>query len=389
MKNKVIVFGNAHHNTLGLVRSLGEKGIRPILLLEPCDLKFCCVRFSKYISKMHYLKSVEDGLEVLKKEYWNEKEKPVVLNAGDPSICLLDAHYDELKDHFHIFNANGEQGRINYFMDKSNQFQLAERCGLNLIKTWRVNSQCELPSDMIYPCLTKGNNSTGSGKGDMCICRNVNELKACLRDGVDYLVQEYVERDYELCAIGFSWNHGQDMLVPAIVRKIRDYVNENGIPSEGSYMRLESLEDYPLVNLDAIRNFMQQVGYEGMFDVDFIVKDGVCYFLEVNFRNDAISYICTAAGVDLPYMWCCYCLGGIDDGFVAKIKCNTPFIMMNEDNLYDVFDGKVGMMRWLREYLSADAHVYMNVRDPKPFLFYMWVHVRQMCKKIVRGILAV
>lgn len=57
---KVIIIGNAHHNTLGLVRSLGEKGIRPILLLEPCDLRFCCVRFSRYIAKIHYLKSVED-----------------------------------------------------------------------------------------------------------------------------------------------------------------------------------------------------------------------------------------------------------------------------------------------------------------------------------------
>ena len=63
---KVIIFGNNHHNTIGLVRSLGEKGIKPILMLEPCDLRFCCVRFSKYIEKIHYLKIVEDVLNVLR-----------------------------------------------------------------------------------------------------------------------------------------------------------------------------------------------------------------------------------------------------------------------------------------------------------------------------------
>lgn len=34
MNNKIIVFGGDHHNTLGVVRSLGEAGIKPILILH-------------------------------------------------------------------------------------------------------------------------------------------------------------------------------------------------------------------------------------------------------------------------------------------------------------------------------------------------------------------
>ena len=362
------------------MRSLGERGVRPILLLEPCDLRFCCVRFSKYIAKIHYLESLEDGLRVLREEYGNEAPKPIVLNAGDPSMCLLDAHYEELKDHFHIFNAR-EQGRISFFMDKSAQFPVAEKCGLNLIKTWRVNgSKCgEQIEQVAFPCLTKGNNSTSSGKGDMFVCQNINELKNCLRPGVDYLIQEYIEKDYELCAVGFSWNHGEDVFIPAVVRKIRDYMDRQSV-----YIRLDDIRDYPTLDVDAIKRFVKTVGYEGIFSLEFLCKDGKYYFLEANLRNDACCYIYTAAGINYPYLWCLYNTSGLEGAKLYSRACQLPIHLINEDDIYDVLEGKVGFLRWLREYVVADGHVYTNIHDLRPALFYLWVHIRQAFKKGLR-----
>ena len=37
--NKVIVIGGFHHNTYGLIRSLGEAGIKSYVILEPCHPK--------------------------------------------------------------------------------------------------------------------------------------------------------------------------------------------------------------------------------------------------------------------------------------------------------------------------------------------------------------
>ena len=376
---KVIVFGNSHHNTLGLVRSLGEKGIRSILLLEPCDLKFCCVRFSKYIAKIHYLKTLEDGLRVLREEYWDEKDKPIALNAGDPSMSLLDAHYGELKEHFHIFNARGEQGLINYFMDKANQFPIAEKCGLNIIKTWHLNAAKDLPSDLTYPCLLKGNNSTGSSKADMFICTCREELLSCMHEGVDYLVQEYIDKDCELDIMGFSWNHGNEVFIPAVVRKVRETLTR-----QSDYIRLEPVSDYPALSVDAIEAFVREVGYEGIFSVEMIRRGGKFYFLEMNLRNDGVGWLYTKSGANFPYMWVQYCNGDLSRKSLATAKLRMPLTLMQLWDVLNLKAGKVPFRQWIKECLGADAHFLFDAKDIKPFLYLIHIFCRQGMKRALR-----
>ena len=84
---------------------------------------------------MYHLWEENEILEILKRNFWNEEQRPVILCASDASVCILDDHYDELKDKFLFFNAEN-QGRINYFMNKLNTFPLAEECGIKTIKSW-------------------------------------------------------------------------------------------------------------------------------------------------------------------------------------------------------------------------------------------------------------
>ena len=92
LANKIIVVGGNHPNTLGLIRSIGEKGLPVYLMLEPCStLDYCNLRFSKYITKMYLLKSEEEILTILLSDFKNEKEKPIILCGSDASISLLDS----------------------------------------------------------------------------------------------------------------------------------------------------------------------------------------------------------------------------------------------------------------------------------------------------------
>lgn len=51
MNREVVVIGGNHHNTLSILRSLGEKGIKSLLIvLSPYDPK-PFVGYSKYIQK--------------------------------------------------------------------------------------------------------------------------------------------------------------------------------------------------------------------------------------------------------------------------------------------------------------------------------------------------
>ena len=376
--NKVIIFGNGLNNTLGLIRSIGEAGIPVYLLLVSKDPHGSYVQYSKYIAATHYCHTQEEGLEVLHREYWNEREKPILLFGGDPPVCLVDSHYNELKERFFFFNA-GEQGRINHFLDKINTFPVAERSGLDLIKTWHVVGGHEIPSDIIFPCLIKGANSTTSNKGHMRICQNERELKQALCVDVDYLVQEYVIKDYELNFVGLAWNHGKDSYVPAVVRKIRDDLHRQSV-----YIRLDDIREYPDFNIEWVKDFIKELHYEGIFSVEVIKSKDKYYFLETNLRNDACGYLYTAAGINYPWLWTQYCMGKLTDGLLRNIKFNTPFYLMSWEDVDNLIEGKVSFMTWLRECLLADAHFVMNSRDWKPYLISFTRTIKAIARRLIK-----
>lgn len=166
---EVIIIGNPLANTYCMARSLHKHGIKPVLFLEPTAYKG--LKYSRFFSTIHTLAHLEDVIGLLLELYGNESEKPILLCGSDPAVCILDANYNLLKDKFVFFNA-GKEGRINTLMDKLTTFPLAEQNQFNLIKTWSVKYGDNVPDDIIYPCIIKGNNSTKSSKMDMTVCYN-------------------------------------------------------------------------------------------------------------------------------------------------------------------------------------------------------------------------
>lgn len=55
--------------------------------------------FSKYISKLHQVDSVEEGFKLLLDEYGNfdSSHKPYIVFSDDKSVGYFDLHYDEWK----------------------------------------------------------------------------------------------------------------------------------------------------------------------------------------------------------------------------------------------------------------------------------------------------
>ena len=102
--NKVIVIGGFHHNTYGLIRSLGEAGIKSYVILEPCHPKMNWLFVSKYIIGNYILSEGENLVDYLLTTFSNEKVKPIIYCGSDTSISLLDNAYDVLKEKFFIFN---------------------------------------------------------------------------------------------------------------------------------------------------------------------------------------------------------------------------------------------------------------------------------------------
>uniref|UniRef100_A0AB33IXV2 ATP-grasp domain-containing protein n=2 Tax=unclassified Prevotella TaxID=2638335 RepID=A0AB33IXV2_9BACT len=370
IENKFVIFCPDHFNPLGVVRSLGEMGIKPdvILISETPSL----VNNSNYVNVCHIVKDVVDGYNLLLREYGYKRDKVFLLATSDDVEAFLDKHYLEIKDSF-IFYNSGEQGRVSHMMNKNVIIDMASACGLRVPKTELVRKG-ELPLHLGFPVLTKAPISTiHNWKSNVFICHNAKELEeAYTHINLDKIVlQEYIEKRTELNYEGFAINDGKDVYISLDNQFIRTTSS-----SFGNYFYLERNSHPELI--DKIQNLIRLTRFNGIFEIEFLVGvDEQLYFLEINFRNSAWIYAYTSCGVNLPYMWAVSTLEGKLNTSSEKIT-KLPFKSMDEltDFKWSVLSGQVNFFVWLRQLWNVDSVFYYNKKDPKPFFSYLFFRLK-------------
>lgn len=374
---KHIVFGDEHYNPLGIIRSLGESGITPILIAIKGKTRITSK--SKYVKEIHFVDSMEDGLSILLTRFADPNEKSFLYTSDDKKESLLDNHYEELKDYFIFFNA-GQSGRVNYYMNKKNIGDLAVECGLNFLKSWVVKKG-EIPSDITFPVLTKTIASTvGAWKDDSYICRNEEELKEAYVKITcdDILLQKYIDKKNEIAYEGYSVNHGKNVFLS--IETDYDYL----IPNYYSpYMTVHNIRHQELV--EPLNRMFGAIGFEGIFEVEFLVdQDDTLYFGEINFRNSTWSYASTIAGMPLPVLWAKHMLDNSLSNLEDDRIEHEDFHAMVE--LYDfrerVIKGKISVVTWVKERAKCNCLYFKNKVDPKP---YYSLILSILKRKILRG----
>lgn len=357
MNNKVIVFGCNHQNMLGLVRSLGEKGIRPYcVLLKSHD---GLVYRSKYPAECHYAESPQEGYEYIVKRFMGEPEKPILLSSDDMTETLFDLHASELRAHF-IVPASEEDGKLTFLMEKKNIGTLAQNYGFKVPQMVIMNKGQELPETFSYPVFTKSVKSIDGGKAEERKCNTREELQEmldkCKSDGL--LVQEFVDKSDEIDYIGYAANG--EVYLPYVQHQLRFSDH-----AYGGYHRFDEVVDNEFTN--KIKLFLKEINFQGLFSLEFLVdKKGEWYFTEVNFRHDGHDYLITNAGINLPWLYCCAVTGG-DVTLQPKVK-KSSFTGMNEmvDLVQFVKTKKISPFKWLWQFMTADTHILWNWRDMGP-----------------------
>lgn len=113
MNNQIIVIGTDHHNTLGVIRSLGEEGKLPIVILP--NLKSTFIASSKYTSKVIKYDEKKEIIDILLKDYLNETNKSIIICADDSSISLIDNNYNLLKEYFYCLMQRKSKDELTTF----------------------------------------------------------------------------------------------------------------------------------------------------------------------------------------------------------------------------------------------------------------------------------
>jgi len=369
-KHQHIVVCWSDLNSLGVVRSLGEKGINPILIILKGGMNI--VEQSKYVKKIIYIEDEEECITVLQ-QFKNTDCKPFVYTCDDRHQRVLDHHYEKLKDYFYFFNA-GDNDRITYYTDKNNCCDLALECGFNVPKKEVINVG-ELPQSVPYPIFVKTLTPYSIGwKHDVGIYYNSQELQESFsnfKSKESLIAQEYIQKKGEISMQGVSINAGQEIYLPFE----RMYLRYSDT-SFGGYMYYQPFENKEL--LSKIQTMIQAIRYSGCFEIEFLVdQSDKLYFLEINLRFSASNYGVTYGGCNQPYLWAiATLLGRIPTDYIHPLT--KRFYVMNE--IIDIRYAKsVGLFHWIKECINADCYYLFNFKDIIPFVKFIFKKIK-ICK---------
>lgn len=370
----IAVIGDAHHNTLGVIRSLGEQGIKKenihVLLIGEHISNRNIISTSKYVIEQNvsHDESYEKIVSWLRKLAEDGKKRAVVCCSDGASEVVI-SNKRELSDSFYLPSSKID---ISQLMEKNVQDTIAINCGLHVPQSTVITQGNDFEWNL-FPCITKPLKSViGAGKHDICIASSYSELESALGniEAEKVQIQEFISKKMEFQLIGCSLNGGETIIIPGYTRILRQPRNTNTGYLE--YLPIEGF-DY---DKEAVNKFIRRIGYSGLFSIEFLRdENNTDYFLEINMRNDGNAYCVKSAGVNLPFIWCYYltynCLPNVPTSFTKTIRFIPDF------NDLKVALSQKRCLKWFADFLNADSHSIYNSKDLKPFLIEIWNQVRK------------
>ncbi|MCQ2480089.1 MAG: hypothetical protein MJ120_05555 [Clostridia bacterium] len=361
-----IVMVTPHFNGLGIVRSLGEKGIASVCIsTSPVTL----AEGSKYCIGVYRYNGLSDLEQVICSIIEKFGGRPAIFPTFDEAVEKLNKIYNNIKDITYCpYFLNGDAREQ---LCKDTMSEVAREAGFIVPETITVSGTKEEGTKLIksfgLPLILKPVSGTSGSKNDIKVCTNQQELDDTLswfnskENGYKtILCQRYVKGEDEFmieycgCAVD-----GKVTFVAGQLRKIREYPVNRG---STSYAVIEPQITY--VDKKSMEAFFKLVGFSGIFDIEFKVVDGVPYFLEVNYRNGAPSYAFTRAGFNIPTVW----YEGAEGEKIEQPSVKETHLMCEGLDFSHVLDRNVSPFKWLRQFFKADVHMIVNRHDMKPLL---------------------
>lgn len=253
-------------------------------------------------------------------------------------------------------------------MDKSRQKELALSVGLNTAGSVIVEKKGEgfpIPDGIKYPCFTKPVSSIGAGKKCQRRCNTPEELKAVLaladKNGITrVLVEDFINISHEYAVLGFS--DGNEVVIPGVIKFLKESKTHRGVAMSGEVLPIKGFKD----QIDKFTEFIRQMGFVGLFDIDFLESNGVFYFDELNLRTGASGAAVLKAGANLPAMFVRTMCGKPTDDMAKQVT--QPATFVNEKLAFDDFvAGNLSLREYRRLLAAADILFVKDEQDAAPY----------------------
>lgn len=359
MDRNVIVFGNDHTNSVGVIQSIGKAGYNVLGLIFGENTGY--VKSSRYTKGIIVGADPQSCIEKLLAHDFKSMSKIPIIPCCDIAALTLEENSKRLSKKF-IFE-HADNYSLRYLFIKDNQIKLACKSGFNVPKTWNLNNIHNLPKDITFPCLIKPIISCEGAKCDIRICRNSEDLHKNISSLIKtkhVILQQYIERDYEISILGCTTSTGTCIL-PAVEYKLTLYPKNVGLECLANMQRLED----PIL-IKKISDLISEIGYVGLFSVELMhcITDGKFYFTEFNLRNDGAESFVTKFGANLP-------LNHVEDlkgkPLTAQQIEFPGYYIWDMHHLKSLLCGDTSFFSWVSEIISSKGFLMYDKNDKKPF----------------------
>lgn len=353
MKKTAILIGDSFNNTLGLIRSLGQAGVKVVLILIGDDRLH--VSRSRYVESSINVKSLDECepiLDELKRQYGGA----TIISSNDKAAEWIDEREKFLSEHF-LTPMRG--GALDDLFDKPKQCRLAQQFGVTVPQSFLYRRGDELPANVIFPLLMKPANSNNGSKSDIHICQSIDQMMEAIGQPSEcdvFICQEYINKEFEINMIGVATDWG--VFIPGGIKKLRHYPTIYSPCSFGQFLSADILK----IDVEPIKSMISSIGYRGPFSVEFLRSKGKSYFMEVNFRHDGLAYTATAAGVNLMKYYF--------SNTSKESRVKPTYMMDLSTDFCHVKDGRITKLQWLKDFIKTGCQLNFNWRDPMPTICY-------------------
>jgi predicted ATP-grasp superfamily ATP-dependent carboligase len=364
---------SAHIMALGVVRSLGHRGVRSVVVrYSPrTDIAHRSRYVSRSVRVRHPDEAEESLLHALRRLGPGLEGSPLV-PASDETLTFATRHRNELSRWYRVLAPSADI--VERIIRKEHTYALAEELGIAAPRTRLLARETDLdavPHELGFPCLVKPSQShryfERFGR-KMTRVTTFEELRAAYAEaaaaGLDVLAQELIPGDDTHGVNYNSYRVAGHEPVEFTARKVRLTPRNFGPPSVVVSARVEEV-------LAPARRLLDAFGFEGYSCVEFKrdARDGGYRLMEVNGRFNLSSLLAERCGINFAWLAYRHAVHG-DVPVASEYREGVYWIDGTKDVVYGVPEllrrpGDVA--RFAAPYRREAVFAVFDPHDLRPF----------------------
>jgi|GEM_PF-731935 len=305
----VILTEGAIGQSVGMIRSIGRRGIPVYLLIVPWDAKSASILGkSRYCKAVHTISATSNANEVCENALmWLKKQhfpvKPVLIPINDKLCTYVAQCRARFSEKFDVCMASNDV--VLGMLDKKKAHLLVKGSGLTVPETFSATSLAELESVVHkcgFPVIVKPLWWRERGKRNFKAERCDTQAQLfdvggqLIENGATLLVQAYIPGDDDTFEVYMFYRTRDGHTIHGCTgQKLRQIPPSVGNMASGRATVLSHVTE--MSNM-----LLKHIDYRGLGGIEYKRNGQTRYFIEMSVRPEGFHMLAMKAGIDLPWL---------------------------------------------------------------------------------------